>query len=574
MNFYKCAVAGLSIMAATFTVSAQEYTETLTVGTYKAEYNQYVDTITPGQAKYIPVNVSLSQEGITGLQFDIRHSAGISLTKKNIKNPDMMPASDQVIITPEVDTYEVEGEQFVLSRVMVVASKSEALKMMEGTLMQIEIAASEGAFNRFPKLELEVENIVMTAPGEGGDGIGLYAPDMSSYVVMGIDQLSLSCPDENLEIMPGGECTITVAMDNSVKVAGLETDIVLPEGFTLKGLENNDVVTFCERAEGGDQQVFDRGDNVYHLLAFRYDGENLTNELTGNLFTFTVVAPENLEGNDFNVTLDKFVISFGSMENTISYDGKGCTISIANGKVIELEKNYEDAKAQLASLREKLEAAVAEIAETCPDVAEGYDGTEMAGYIDSLEAAIEDAYNNGSLSEQMETVNTTVAQIEEMISQYVEYAKADQKAVEEDNARKEANQAAYEADLLTIDELQAALDEAVIEITANYPDFDVETAAAEVQALIDAQKAQAEAALEAVAYEGTYENTVDSAAVLAAIDKMMQSAIETGIGSITAEELGNARIYTTTGVQVAEPVRGAINIVVREDGKVLKLHIK
>ena len=476
MNFYKFAVAGLSMLAATVTVSAQDYTETLTVGTYSEKYEQYVDTITPGQTKYIPVNVVLSQEGITGLQFDIWHSEGISLTKKVIKNPDMIPASDQVIVTPEVSEKTNEGgERFVLSRVMVVSSQNDKLGGTEGNLMQIEIEAAETAFNRFPKLELEVENIVMTAPGEGGDGIGLYAPDMSSYVVMGIDKLALSCPDENLEIMPGGECTITVAMENSVKVAGLETDIVLPEGFTLKGLENNDVVTFCERAEGGDQQVFDRGDNRYHLLAFRYDGENLTNELSGDLFTFTVVAPETLDAKDYSIELDKFVISFGSNESTISYDGQGCTITIAN--------------------KEELD-------------------------------------------------------------------------------RVEANEAAYNENLAEIAELQAALDEAVADIKANYPDFDVETAAAEIQAIIDDQKAQADAALEAVANEGTYENAVDSAAVLEAIEAMGQSAIDKGITSITVEELGNARIYTTTGVQVSEPVKGAINIVVTEDGKVFKLHIK
>ncbi len=478
MNFYKCAVAGLSMLAATFTVSAQtEYTETLTVGTYSVENQQYADTITPGQTKYIPVNISLSQDNITGLQFDIRHSAGISLTKKIIKNPDVMPAGDQVIITPEVSTEIVEGEKFVLSRVMVVASKSEALKAMEGTLMQIEIAAAEDAFNRFPKLELEVENIVMTAPGDNGDGIGLYAPDMSSYVVMGIDKLALSSPDENLEIMPGGECTITVAMENSVKVAGLEANIVLPEGFTLKGYETGDAISFCERAKDGDFQLFDRGEGVYHLLAFRYDGDNLTDSLSGNLFTFTVVAPETLEGNDFNVTFDKFVISFGSMENTVSYEGKGMTVNIANGMIAELN-------------------------------------------------------------------------------------------------RRAANEAAYQEDLAVIAELQAALDEAVAQIREEHPDYDVETAAAGIQEMIDAQKAQAEAALAAVETEGVYENTVDGASVLDAIETMRQEAVETGIGNIEIEDLVNARIYTATGVQVSEPVKGSVNIIVLENGKVVKLHIR
>lgn len=467
MKLYKSALAGLAMAATIFSASAQQnYTETLTVGTYNTELSQYTETIMPDSKKYLPVNVSFSNPEIKALQYDIIHTPEIKLTKRYSKNPDMMPQSDQVIITPVVETL---ASGLVVSRVMIVASKSEPFKMSEGLLMQLEVEALPGAFNVYPKQEMEINNIVMTA----GSGTGFYAEPSNSYLLLGVDKLSLSCPDENLEIMPGGECTVTVAMENSVAVAGLELSINLPEGFTLKGLYDDQCITFLDRAEGCDQRMFDRGNGEFHLLAFRYDGENMTDTHSGDLFQFTVVAPETLTGDSFEIELNKFVISFGKLSNTLSYEGKGCTISIANGEALAA-----------------------------------------------------------------------------------------------------ANKAAFEADLKTIEGLQADLDAAVKEILEKTPDYDVKPSQDAIQALIDAQKKQAEDAIAAVENAGKYENTVDSEAITAAIAKMKEDAATSGVDAITIENLENVKIYTPMGTRVAKPVRNAINIVVLQDGSAKKVFIK
>lgn len=543
MNFYKSMLAGCAVMAAGFTATAQDV-NTLVIDDFQ---------ITPGHKAYATVSVDFSEQ-IAGLQFDMELPDGISVTKNVIKNTELMPESDNVIVTP--------SETSNIVRVLVVSPKSEYLKENKGTLMQIEFEAAIDAFNYFPELAMPVDGKVFTDAGNGSSWSDLKS---ITNIQMGIEKLYMTVPEETQVINPGGEATVTVGIVTSVEPAGMQTYITLPEGFSIK----NNTVTLLGDAADSEYSLEDNGNGQYTLLIYRYDGKNAVPFLQGDVFSFDVVAPETIEAENLDVVFDHFEISSGWGQTTLSYSGEEATVKLIDGSIA-----YANANEALTVLEAQLTAALELIAAECPDVADQFAGEELAAKIADLRKTVDSAYEEKTLTADYDNIVTAAVEaLSGEIDAYVEAAKEAQGTLNETN-RVEANEAAYNENLAEIAELQAALDEAVADIKANYPDFDVETAAAEIQAIIDDQKAQADAALEAVANEGTYENAVDSAAVLEAIEAMRQSAIDTGITSITVEELGNARIYTTTGVQVSEPVKGAINIVVTEDGKVFKLHIK
>ena len=144
-----------------------------------------------------------------------------------------------------------------------------------------------------------------------------------------------------------------------------------------------------------------------------------------------------------------------------------------------------------------------------------------------------------------------------------------------EEARQAANQAAYDATLAEIAELQAELDAMTIKVAENYPDVDVNAEIKIAQDAINALTAGAEAAFEAVAEEGTYEYTVDADSVKKLINDIEDRAQALGIEEITADMLGkDVKIYNLQGVRVNTPTTDAIHVMVSKDGTVRKVVIK
>ncbi len=235
----------------------------------------------------------------------------------------------------------------------------------------------------------------------------------------------------------------------------------------------------------------------------------------------------------------------------------------------------DNANERLAGLEKTLADALVTIAADAPDVKGQFSGVEITAQIAALREDVLKAFNDKSLAEKYAEVMTPAAAIESAIAKLVEDAKAAQKAYEAEQARQAANLAAYEADLKTIEGLQTKLDQAVDNIRTLFPAFDVDTEKKAAQDAISAQKEQAEDAYMAVAEEGTYKNTVDTAAIEKMIADLLAKAKNSGVEEILGEDIENVvAIYTEGGMRMKALQQGKINIVVFKDGTSRKVYVK
>ena len=235
----------------------------------------------------------------------------------------------------------------------------------------------------------------------------------------------------------------------------------------------------------------------------------------------------------------------------------------------------DNANERLAGLEKTLAEALVTIAADAPDVKGQFSGVEITAQIAALREDVLKAFNDKSLVEKYAEVMTPAAAIESAIAKLVEDAKAAQKAYEAEQARQAANLAAYEADLKTIEGLQTKLDQTVDNIRTLFPAFDVDTEKKAAQDAISAQKEQAEDAYMAVAEEGTYKNTVDTAAIEKMIADLLAKAKNSGVEEILGEDIENVvAIYTEGGMRMKALQQGKINIVVYKDGTSRKVYVK
>ncbi len=235
----------------------------------------------------------------------------------------------------------------------------------------------------------------------------------------------------------------------------------------------------------------------------------------------------------------------------------------------------DNANERLAGLEKTLADALVTIAADAPDVKGQFSGVEITAQIAALREDVLKAFNDKSLVEKYAEVMTPAAAIESAIAKLVEDAKAAQKAYEAEQARQAANLAAYEADLKTIEGLQTKLDQTVDNIRTLVPAFDVDTEKKAAQDAISAQKEQAEDAYMAVAEEGTYKNTVDTAAIEKMIADLLAKAKNSGVEEILGEDIENVvAIYTEGGMRMKALQQGKINIVVYKDGTSRKVYVK
>ncbi len=316
----------------------------------------------------------------------------------------------------------------------------------------------------------------------------------------------------------------------------------------------------------------------------------------------TVIATEaadvkdSFKGTDIKVDIDalKAAVEKAYADKTIvsGYDSLMAPVPAIESAIAKLvedakaaQKAYEEnaalaaaldnANERLAGLEKTLADALVTIAADAPDVKGQFSGVEITAQIAALREDVLKAFNDKSLVEKYAEVMTPAAAIESAIAKLVEDAKAAQKAYEAEQARQAANLAAYEADLKTIEGLQTKLDQTVDNIRTLFPAFDVDTEKKAAQDAISAQKEQAEDAYMAVAEEGTYKNTVDTAAIEKMIADLLANAKNSGVEEILGEDIENVvAIYTEGGMRMKALQQGKINIVVFKDGTSRKVYVK
>lgn len=234
------------------------------------------------------------------------------------------------------------------------------------------------------------------------------------------------------------------------------------------------------------------------------------------------------------------------------------------------EAAYQATLAEIQRLADKLDNMKALIATTYPDV-------NVDDAIAAAAAAIEAARNGAAdalaavKDEGKYSYTVDAAPIEALIDAIRTAAVEAQAALDKENARTEANQAAYEEAIAQIDALQAALDAMKANVEENYPDADVTAEIEAAQAAIDNARSEAEDALEAVAEEGTFAYSPDTDSVDALIAAIETAAKAAGIVNIEADAAKGILYYDINGRRVINPERGMVVIRLTPDGQVTKI---
>lgn len=234
------------------------------------------------------------------------------------------------------------------------------------------------------------------------------------------------------------------------------------------------------------------------------------------------------------------------------------------------EAAYQATLAEIQRLTDKLDNMKALIATTYPDV-------NVDDAIAAAAAAIEAAKNGAAdalaavKDEGKYSYTVDAAAIEALIDAIRTAAVEAQAALDKENARTEANQAAYEEAIAKIDAMQAALDAMKANVEENYPDADVTAEIEAAQAAIDNARSEAEDALEAVAEEGTFAYSPDTDSVDALIAAIETAAKAAGIVNIEADAAKGILYYDINGRRVINPERGMVVIRRTADGQVTKI---
>lgn len=238
-----------------------------------------------------------------------------------------------------------------------------------------------------------------------------------------------------------------------------------------------------------------------------------------------------------------------------------------NERVAANQTAFEAAMAEADKLQEAVDAAKEEIAKDYPgiDVTTEIEAAQAAvnAQVDNINKALEAVENEGTFEYTVDATDTDAA------------IAAAKKAAADEAKRQADNKAAYEATVDAIDALETKLDEAIAKIASDYPSANVSLDVMQAQKAIDKARADAEAALEAVEEEGTYDYTPDTKAIEDMIAAILEKAEQSGIEIITVDNLpADAKLYNLQGMQISRPAAGTIVIVRMADGNVSKAVVR
>ena len=238
-----------------------------------------------------------------------------------------------------------------------------------------------------------------------------------------------------------------------------------------------------------------------------------------------------------------------------------------NQRVAANQAAFEAAMAEAEKLQEAVDAAKEEIAKDYPgiDVTTEIEAAQAAvnAQVDNINKALEAVENEGTFEYTVDATDTEAA------------IAAAKKAAADEAKRQADNKAAYEAAVDAIDALETKLDEAIAKIASDYPSANVSLDVMQAQKAIDKARTDAEAALEAVEEEGTYDYTPDTKAIEDMIAAILEKAEQSGIEIITVDNLpADAKLYNLQGIQVSRPAAGTIVIVRMADGNVSKAVVR
>jgi F0F1-type ATP synthase membrane subunit b/b' len=322
---------------------------------------------------------------------------------------------------------------------------------------------------------------------------------------------TMTASESQFMINPLGTHTITLALESNFAQGAYQFDVFVPEGFSVSDFKNTSRVgnaLLQKKLNNNTRGEFTRV--VVFAKGEAFDGTE------GDVITFNVTAPENFTG-DATIKFEEIVVT--NPEGTISAEAKNFTIAVKSGA-----DAYNNALAEVKKLQDALTAALATIASDYPDYVAEFTGADIQTSIDNLKAAIDAAYDNMTLADTYDTVLAPVPDIQAAIDALIPAVQAKKAADEAENARKTANDEAYNKDAQAIADIEKALQDAIEQIKKDYPDGEDADAEKAVQDAIDAAKKAIEDAKNAVEKEGTYTSPINTEDLTSKVNKLVDDA--------------------------------------------------
>ena len=203
-----------------------------------------------------------------------------------------------------VEMYPVPATSIELDKWSATFVKGETLQLTATVLPDITTNKSVVWASSNPAVATVDENGLVTAVEIGDaritasttDGSNLSASCVVNVVNESTDNYFYICQDA--EVLHGETITITVQMSNNEMISAFQTDIFLPEGFTLETNEAMEPVVTPSNRLTSDHVFMTQYMSSGAVRVMCYSPNlNTIEGKWGDLFYFTVRVPENAAGN-------------------------------------------------------------------------------------------------------------------------------------------------------------------------------------------------------------------------------------------------------------------------------------
>lgn len=402
-----------------------------------------------------------------------------------------------------------------------------------GTVFYVTLEAKEGSLTGTVYDTFKLENIVVSDPA--AQPVECNTSYTANVTLQGeVPQFDFSVAAPSYIVKPGSTSTITVSVSNNVTVDGLQMVFATPEGNGVSYVKRSDKNS--DRLVAGSRVTANvRPNNNISFLLGNIKTGYILEKGEGDVFTFDIAFDDNFTAPEVTIPVKEGMLSVGAS----GFELNTPALTYKNAKV-----PYDAITTGINGLTESLTAALAEIAEKCPNVKDNFIGAEITEAIANLKGKADAAYNDLTIFDQESALQNEVTAIQGQIDALVKDAEAAQKAYDDNQARLAANQVAYDADVAAINKLQEDADAKFAELEEKYPSFNTETAKGEVANLISDMLKAASDELAAKQEAGNYESKVNAEAVDQVIAdaeeaaKANQEAVAAKYAELTAELAG------------------------------------
>lgn len=409
-------------------------------------------------------------------------------------------------------------------RVMINSQPFQPIAGTEGAVAYIPVKLAFGA-NVNTTYTFGLKNIEIV--GANGKTISWGTKDEATVTaVPGIVKGYATAAE--VVVNPGETFELPFAFTNTCNVAGFQVKATVPEGFTIDAQ-----ATPADRVVAGTNIAVNAQTGI--IVVSNLGNNQVVNGNDGVVFTLSLTAPENWDGTGV-VTFTDLQVSYIAGK---FFDGTGYTVNLVNGGTA-----YTKAKAEIDALQAALDAAVAQVAEKYPAVADQVNGEAIQAQIDALKAAVDAAYADHTLSTAYDTIMAPVADINAAI------AALDAQAQEAQ--RKYDNAQAYAEYNAMLEAAQEMLDEAKATVTESYPTADVAAEIAAAQDAINESRQALEAAKQACENEGDFKFDFYMGGIEALINKIVPEAKRQSENEAAAAEYGAMIEYLQTALDEAK----------------------